>query len=93
MNYSPVPSVLPGVAGVDAEDESDADKDDEGLESPAPEPLGFLRPCLITTKVSNPSAAFTTSWKSRLVKTRGYLRMKYSNDSTVTFLKIGNHRK
>lgn len=60
-------SVLPGVAGVDAE-ESDADKEDEGLEFSVSESLSFLRPCLITTKVSKPRAALITSWKSRSKK-------------------------
>lgn len=74
-----VHSALPGVAGVEAEEESDADKHDDGLQSSVSESIGFLRPCLITTKVSNPRAALTTSWKSRSIKSRSYFRNQSSN--------------
>lgn len=50
-------------AGVD--DEEDAEEQ-EGEESVSMETVwwfeGFLRPCRITTNVSKPKAAFTTSW-------------------------------
>lgn len=55
--------VVPGAvvtAGVEQEEELE---DDIGLESSDWDSLGFFRPCLITTNVSNPRAALTINWK------------------------------
>lgn len=61
----------PGTEGAEpagVEDEEDAEEQ-EGEESGPAETLwltrGFFRPCRITTNVSKPRAAFTTSWRAK----------------------------
>lgn len=55
----------PGAAPAGVEDDEEAEEQ-EVEESVAVETLwlmgGFFRPCRITTNVSKPKAAFTTSW-------------------------------
>ncbi len=53
-------SAVPGemvAAGV--EEDEELEEADMGLDSSDGDSLGFLRPCLITTNVSNPRAALT----------------------------------
>ena len=65
----------PGTEGAEpagVEDEEEAEEQ-EGEESGPAQTLtgGFFRPCRITTNVSKPRAAFTTSWG---VKDKSYYK-------------------
>lgn len=53
-----------GTPGAEAADEAEVLEADEGLDS-ADSPRGRFRPWRITTKVSKPRAAFTTSWRQK----------------------------
>lgn len=61
------PETRAGPAGVEEEEDEEAEAEagvqgaEEGEEPPDSVGLGFFRPCLITTKVSNPRAALMTS--------------------------------
>lgn len=56
-----------GTPGADEDEEAEVLEVDEGLDS-ADSPRGRFKPCRITTKVSKPSAAFTTSWRQKRKK-------------------------
>ncbi len=47
------------MVAVGVEEDEELDEADMGLDSSDCDSLGFLKPCLITTNVSNPRAAFT----------------------------------